>query len=190
MAMPVVYKPRLWPFVRNTGLLAAVSALAALNWHLLTTPLDVRPIEAAPASSPMTGAALEPTGPTKPPQVYRETLARPLFRPDRRPFVAAPPPPPEQETPVAVEAASVPPAPLTPPEGLKLVGVMRDGSGGGRALMRTAQSPSASWLEIGDEIEGWRVAKIGQSNVTLELEDAKVSLDLYPSAPAGDAANP
>ena len=171
---------RIWPLFRNLLLLSATLGLAALNLQILRTPVDVSPI------APGGGAALvdahtgEITTPPhrSPPPVYRETLARPIFRADRKPFVAAvePPPPPVE---VSVQAPDAPPA--QPPEGLKLVGVMRDGEGRDRALVKSAQSPSASWLEVGDEIDGWQISEITQSGMTLSADAASVTLNLYPA---------
>ena len=172
---------RIWPLFRNLLLLSATLGLAALNLQILRTPVDVSPI------APGGGAALvdahtgEITTPPhrSPPPVYRETLARPIFRADRKPFVAAvePPPPVIEEVVEAPQAAP----PAQPPEGLKLVGVMRDGEGRDRALVKSAQSPSASWLEVGDEIDGWQISEITQSGMTLSADAASVTLNLYPA---------
>ena len=91
---------------------------------------------------------------------------------------AVEPPPPVIEE--VVEAPQAAP-PAQPPEGLKLVGVMRDGEGRDLALVKSAQSPSASWLEVGDEIDGWRVSAITQSGMTLSADAANVTLNLYPA---------
>jgi hypothetical protein len=115
-----------------------------------------------------------------PAKVYTETLARPIFRADRKPFVAAVEPPPP-----AIEEAAEAPAPATqsqPPQGLKLVGVMRDGDGQNRAFVRSAQTPAANWLRVGDEIDGWRLSAITPSGVTLSSDTASVTLNLYPTA--------
>jgi hypothetical protein len=182
---------RTWPFLRNLGLLSAVAALAALNWQIWTTPSDIRPIALDTAARTGLAPGSVPTGRERQDNQarnYTDTLARPMFRADRKPFVAevTPPPSPSVEETVQQQPA----APQTqPPEGLKLVGIMRDGEGRDRALVKSAQSPTASWLEIGDEIDGWRISEIAPSAVTLSADASSIKLDLYPIA-ASQAEKP
>jgi hypothetical protein len=174
---------RAWPILRNLGLLGAIAALGTLNWTIWTTPIEIRPIALDSAASTGLDISSNVPGTThgfRGPRNYTETLARPIFRADRKPFVAAveAPPPVVEETVEAAPAAK----PIEPPQGLKLVGVMRDGEGQDRALVKSAQSPAASWLRIGDEIDGWRVSGISGSAVILSADTASVTLDLYPVA--------
>ncbi len=174
---------RSWPILRNLGLLGSIAALGALNWQILTTPLDIRPIALDRAARPNleNGGGIAGTAQRSREQGnYTETLARPLFRADRKPFVAAPEAPP----PVVEETVEAPPAApgIEPPQGLKLLGVVRDGDGQDRALVKSAVTPAASWLQIGDEIDGWRISAIAASAVTLSAEAASIKLELYPVA--------
>ena len=182
--MATQHPSRIWPILRNLSLFGAIAALASLNWQIWSTPKDIRPIALENTASSALEANSEGPGNaqrTNSAKIYTETLTRPIFRADRKPFVAevAPPPPPPAE-----EAAEAPPAapPVEPPQGLKLVGIMRDGDGQDRALLKSAQSPAASWLQTGDEIDGWRISGISGSAVTLSADTASVTLDLYPVA--------
>jgi hypothetical protein len=180
---------RTWPALRNLGLLSAVAALAALNWQILTTPTDIRPIALDTAARTDLAPGSVPTGTDRQEnraRNYTDTLARPMFRADRKPFVAeVTPPPPVEET-----VQEQPAAPQTqPPEGLKLVGIMRDGEGRDRALVKSAQSPTASWVGIGDEIDGWSISEIAPSAVTLSADASNIKLELYPIA-ASQAEKP
>lgn len=88
--------------------------------------------------------------------------------------VAAPAPAPQivvepGETATAVAAAATSQAAPDPnadgPDGMILLGVFR-GSGSSRALVRTA-TESARQVSPGDEINGWRVAAIGEDHIRL-----------------------
>lgn len=174
---------RAWPILRNLGLLGAIAALGSLNWQIWLVAKDIRPIaldSAAPSGLDFSGNVAGSTHGSRGPRNYAETLARPIFRADRKPFVAAVegPPPVVEETAEAAPAAK----PIEPPQGLKLVGVMRDGDGQDRALVQSAQSPAASWLRIGDEIDGWRISAISPAAITLSADASSIELDLYPVA--------
>ena len=177
---------RSWPILRNLGLLGTIAALGALNWQILTAPIDIRPIaldRAAPSNLVNGGAIAGTTRRSREHGNYTETLARPMFRADRKPFVAAPEAPPVVEETVEVPPAAPSIAPgIEPPQGLKLLGVMRDGDGQDRALVKSAVTPAASWLRIGDEIDGWRLAAIASSAVTLSADASSIQLELYPVA--------
>ena len=174
---------RTWRILCNLGLLGAIAALATLNWQIWITPNDIRPIALEQTAPSVLGTSSEvprsAQGPARA-KIYTETLARPIFRAGRKPFFAEVTPPP----PVSEEAVEAPPdaPPIEPPQGLKLVGVMRDGDGRDRALVKSAQSPSASWLQIGDDIDGWRISEIAPNTVTLSSDASTITLDLYPVA--------
>lgn len=181
--MAIRQPSRIWHALRKLALFGVIAALGLLNWQIWTKPQDIRPIALDhSASTPKATSGAIPSADPKPARakVYTETLARPIFRADRKPFVAAVEPPP----PVIEEAVEAPQAapPVEPPQGLKLVGVMRDNDGQDRALVRSAQTPAAAWLGVGDEIDGWRVSEITQSGMTLSADASSVTLNLYPTA--------
>ena len=102
------------------------------------------------------------------------TRERPLFSPARR----LPAPPEPEPPPPPVTAA---PEPRAPVPVLALFGIVAD-KDGARAIVRTGASSGILRLRVGDTIEGWTVADIGRTGVTLRLGDRSESFGLF----AGD----
>ncbi|MEO1293243.1 MAG: hypothetical protein AAFV62_10500 [Pseudomonadota bacterium] len=97
-----------------------------------------------------------------------EILGRPLFRPDRQPrrqieIVREPLPP------------AAPPQ-LSPPPVLALRGVLISDSG--TVALVNRGSNGALQVREGDVIEGWSVAAISSSALTLEQSDRRVTIEL------------
>jgi hypothetical protein len=91
------------------------------------------------------------------------TLDRPLFSPSRRrPPAPAPP----------VVQAPAPPAPPAPPPDLVLFGVVMDGENA-RAVVRAGADKRLLRAQIGDEIDGWKVAQIDGRKVVLASQDGR-----------------
>lgn len=151
-----------------------LAALAALNWYVVTMPIDVSP--AALSAGEETSPAL-PDGETQPlPQPAQEisfpqTLARPLFRPDRRPRDTTKP-----EATASLRAASL--RPQAPPPSLELVGIIKESGGAGRALIRWGDEPTGSWVQVGHMLEGWRLSRIDARGIVLEADGRQVQLSL------------
>jgi hypothetical protein len=99
------------------------------------------------------------------PQSFVEIVDRNVFSPLR----GTPPPQPQEEA----------PAPKMP----VLFGTMDLGSGR-FALMAVSDQPSAASKRVlpGQEIGGYKLVSIGTSNVVLEWQDKKVTLDIFESA--------
>lgn len=148
-------------------LTASVIGLGALNWHVLTTEIDVSPIH-PPARPKQTAAPVEalPQNPVKSLADFGETLERPLFSVTRRPPVKAEPPPP----PVVQQRQDS--------TGIVLVGVMHDASGTRRALIRWGKDNEARWTWPGDRINGWSVRNIAEKEVVIEASGQVESLTL------------
>jgi hypothetical protein len=91
------------------------------------------------------------------------TLDRPLFSPSRR----RPPAPLPQ-----VVQAPPPPAPPASPPDLVLFGVVMDGEGA-RAVVRAGADRRLLRAQIGDEIDGWKVAQIEGRKVVLASQDGR-----------------
>jgi general secretion pathway protein N len=91
-------------------------------------------------------------------------LDRPLFSPSRR-RVPAPAPSPVVEAPA-------PPALPAPPPDLVLFGVVMDGEGA-RAVVRAGADKRLLRAQIGDEIDGWKVAQIEGRKVVLASQDGR-----------------
>jgi hypothetical protein len=161
----------------TAGLVGLAAGLGWLNWHIANTAIDVSPMMPTGGASaqgatrirlpsrPLVGTKLES---------FSETTARPVFSATRRPPVAAPvaPPPP-------VVVAKPEPAPLvTPPEGLRLAGIMQ-GASGPSALIVTKADPNGRWCQLNGEVEGWRLTAIQPGVVQMEARGARYELKLY-----------
>lgn len=91
-----------------------------------------------------------------------ETLSRPLFRADRRPFRPATPGASAAPAEVSKVAASA------PQPDFQLVGLLTRSGGYGRALVRSKSAPRGEWVSVGDDVGGWRVASIGPASIEIE----------------------
>jgi len=177
-------KPARWP---SLLLLAAALTLAAVDWDLATHAPEMTGIAPAPqadTAGPEASAPASPQNAGATHQALTETLSRPLFRPDRRPFTtkaAAPAAQPVAPQPVAV---SRPRPPL--PSGLKLVGIVTETDGARRAVLRTSTSQGARSYALGSSIEGWKLTAIEEGSATLTASGEQILLELY----GGRRANP
>lgn len=163
-----------------------VLGLAYWNWTLFATPVDTSPIAAPAGDSRAAGAKdAEIAMPAAPPGQLTETTSRPLFTASRRPFeqkAEAPPPPP-------VEVAK----PATPPDHLKLVGVVRLGGGLEKALIRSSADVPGRWVPVGDSVDGWQVREVSIDKAVVEMGGQTYELRLaYDAAGASKppSANP
>jgi hypothetical protein len=158
-------------------MLIAVSALLAVNgalgvsaWKLATAPtVDIEiPAPIQPTTKP---SAFVSTPLVSDAAAEDPILARPIFDPTRRPFVASPPPPPPPQAPPP------PAAPVVMPllDGVILTESTR------KALIRLAGEADGSWLQVGELAGRWKVARIEPSLVELEVEGQRFELPLYPS---------
>ena len=87
---------------------------------------------------------------------------RSLFSPSRRP-PAAPPP---------VVRPPAPSAPLSAPPNVVLLGVVMDGQNA-RAIIRVGTEKRLLRAQIGDDIDGWKVAQIDGRKVVLASQDGR-----------------
>jgi len=90
-------------------------------------------------------------------------LDRSLFSPSRR-GPSAPPPP-------VVQAPAAPALP-SPPPNLVLLGVVMDGEGA-RAVVRVGADRRLLRAQMGDEIDGWKVAQFEGRKVVLASQDGR-----------------
>jgi hypothetical protein len=107
----------------------------------------------APLANPVAG---QPLG------QLSATLDRPLFSPSRR---GAPAPAPVAQLPV------MPPSPSQPPN-VVLYGVVMDGESA-RAVVRVGPDKRLLRAQMGDDIDGWKVAQIDGRKVVLASEDGR-----------------
>jgi general secretion pathway protein N len=136
----------------------AVRALAA---DPAPQPQPVGETHGAEASvSPLAAQALERLSATR---------ERPLFSPSRRP--PAPPP----------ALPSAPPPPPAPPD-VALLAVVMDGEQA-RAIIRTG--PKIMRVQIGDDIDGWKVGQIEARQLVLSLNERTAKFAMF----TGNRAN-
>jgi general secretion pathway protein N len=149
------------------GVLLVGFALA--NWYLLTMPSDLSPIAPAGPAEGLIVASIGEMADASPaspdPSVYPETLARPLFRPSRRP--------PEADKTAPRRVASL-------PDDLQLVGIMKEGTGTDRALIRSGATPNGEWVGVGHMVGGWRVTRIESGSILFEADGRQERISLYP----------
>ena len=140
---------------------------------VLLSAVAMRAMAADPAPQPEPGArthaAEAPVSPLAAQAVERlsATRERPLFSPTRRP--PAPPP------------ALAPPPPSPPPD-VALLAVIMDGEDA-RAVVRTG--PQVRRVQIGDDIDGWKVGQIEARLLVLSLDDRTAKFTMF----TGNRAN-
>ena len=158
---------------------ALLTALGFANWQAAVIPIETAAIAAPNGAAPPTPESLEnplKLGENKVAIAdLAQTLARPLFNANRRPRTpeAAIAEAPEAPTPSPPQAAAPPPAQL------HLIGLMRNGSSKPRALIRVESAPTATWINLGDEIAGWRLSEVNTDHVVIEGSGQRVQLVLY-----------
>ena len=133
-------------------------------------PVIVKPATNALPRSSTDAAAPERTliGPG------REMLDRPLFRRDRRP--PAPPPPP----PKSIARQAPPPVDHTLKlRRYRLIGTLV-ADGDRIAFLRSPEPNELHTLRLGDQLHGFAVEDIAQTQIRLRLEEAVVEMTLQP----------
>ena len=134
---------------------------------VLLSAVAMRAMAADPAPQPEPGArthaAEAPVSPLAAQAVERlsATRERPLFSPTRRP--PAPPP------------ALAPPPPSPPPD-VALLAVIMDGEDA-RAVIRAG--PKVRRVQIGDDIDGWKVGQIEARQLVLSLDDRTAKFTMF-----------
>ncbi len=167
-------------------LAVVVAGLCYLNWWQANAPIDISPVVPAPGEDTgqqahTASGTIARTDPAL--QELSETLARPIFRSDRRPAAAKP-----VET--SAPAAQEQPPPQSSVDTLRLVGMMRSGTSAQRALIRVAGLPNAEWVEVGGQIGGWTVGKIEPDRVLVKRNGDTAELKLFAPKPAGATPTP
>ena len=171
--------------ILSFGVLILIGGLGLLNFKLADAPVDISPIPVidslgtsetnAKDSSPES-LVLRSLG------EFSETTVRPLFSPTRRPVVAQVVPP-EAET--AAAESPAPEASASVPSRLTLIGLMRVGDRD-RALIRLEDAARGSWIEVGQEISGWRVSEIDDKGVVIKDASSSQVLVLHSSIPQSE----
>jgi len=145
------------------ALLSAVAMRAMAADPAPQPQSDARPHTADPAVSPLAAQALERLSATR---------ARPLFSPTRRP--PAPPP-------------VLPPPPPSPPPDVALLAVIMDGEDA-RAVVRAG--PTVRRVQIGDDIDGWKVGQIEARQLVLSQDDRTAKFMMFTGNRASGPLDP
>jgi hypothetical protein len=159
-------------------LIAACGGLALLNWRAGTMPIDVSPAEAISAAISVPEiAGMGSDAEIAAAESFAETLSRPLFRASRRP--------PEAEKIQRAEPLRAPPprAIAELPDGLELVGIMKQEGRNGRAMIRSGDAPDGYWVEVGHVLSGWRLSRIEAGSITFEADGQTKKLSLFAARP-------
>ncbi len=130
--------------------------------------LALAPVLAAPAAhagNTVPPARLENPLAAIPLSQLVTTRDRPLFVPDRRP-----PPP------VAVARDTSPPPPAEPPS-LSLLAIILDGHQ--RAIVRAEDTGKILRLQIGDNIDGWRIARIEKQRIEIVHDSRAIDITMF-----------
>jgi hypothetical protein len=122
---------------------------------------------AAPLANPVAAQPLEQLS---------TMLDRPLFSPSRR---RAPAPPPVVQAPAPAELPS-------PPPNLVLFGVVMDGESA-RAIVSAGADKRLLRAQMGDEIDGWKVAQIDGRKVVLAQDGRFATYRLFEERGGADA---
>lgn len=151
--------------------------LLAVNIWMVSIAIDTSPDEAV-----LTGKETANSSPVsknessaRPLQVT-ETVARPLFNPTRRGFVA--PIIAAEPEPVKPQIVEVEPVPVAKPA-LVFQGTSRIG-GRSAALIAHEDGSNADWRTTGQDIMGWKIETIEPDRLVISLNSQQVVYELYP----------
>jgi hypothetical protein len=169
------------PALRLLPLLGLDAALAATLLWLFANPVDVAPV------APRDGHLLvleerqpESDGAERPDfsgLARNQVVARPLFAPDRRPWL--PPAPPPEPVTIEIEPDVEPAPDLELPPDFILLGI-GIANGEARALLLDQNAADSVWVTEGESVGGWIVTAISDQSVTVEQDGRALSLTLYP----------
>jgi hypothetical protein len=127
---------------------------------------------------------------------FQQTLTRPIFMHDRRPYTPPPPPPPRIVKPVAAppppkpqppkDDKPAPPPPITNP-GFRLAGIaIVDQTR--QAFLTMPGKQEGIWLKEGETMTGWAVTRITSEMVTIEKSGQSFDLLLYENLPGTEVS--
>ncbi len=163
----------------NAGLVAALcigtAAIVLLfaNLMIARMTIDISPDISGPAASG-DGSKLRSTMQAAPAigSEFSETVARPIFSPTRREFVAAQP----------LETPSPPAETVAPPVIKKPVLVLQGTrwiDGKTTALIKLQSSPNPDWYSVGQVIDGWQISLIDTNRLVLSHGEERAEYALY-----------
>jgi len=139
------------------GLVGAVTVIAVISVEMSTMSVPAWLSTRGPASK---GGAIRAAS-------FENIVQRPLFSRNRQVVVAPEP-----------ASAPLPALPtLTLDQGITLKGVFVN-EGFAKAFLLTTQNPVGVWVQVNEEINGWRVAVVSPDQVVLEGQNQKLVVPL------------
>jgi hypothetical protein len=140
------------------GLVGAVTVIAVISVEMSAVSVPAWLSTRGPASN---------GGATRAAASFENIVQRPLFSRNRQVVVAPEP------------ASAPPPAlpTLTLDQGITLKGVFVN-EGFAKAFLLTTQNPVGVWVQVNEEINGWRVAAVLPDQVVLEGQNQKLVVPL------------
>jgi hypothetical protein len=181
--------------------LLATVVLTGWAWQIVNSPvadLSLRPL--SQSARLLMAKTVRPNADDA--ESLSNVFTRPLFRPDRKPFVpkevavvepAPPAPPPALEPPPVPEpppspVVQAPPPPLVFPQ-ITLRGVRLTGQNDA-ALLETPEFPLGQWFPVGSDLSNWQLKSITDDSVTFSSGDLSQVLQLYVDNPEKSVGNP
>lgn len=146
-----------------------VALAASIGLIVLATILAVAAVEMSAMSVPgwfSARASASTRSEIRPSTGFEAILQRPLFSRSRQAAVAA------------VGDAPPPPSPIVPTtldQGITLKGVYINGAMA-KAFLISTQNPLGIWVEVNEEIAGWRVVAIKPEQVLLNSQNEKLEV--------------
>jgi hypothetical protein len=140
------------------GLVGVVTVIAVISVEMSAVSVPAWLSTRGPASN---------GGATRAAASFENIVQRPLFSRNRQVVVAPEP------------ASAPPPAlpTLTLDQGITLKGVFVN-EGFAKAFLLTTQNPVGVWVQVNEEINGWRVAAVSPDQVVLEGQNQKLVVPL------------
>ena len=149
-------------------LMIALSALIGLIGF--ATAFAVAAVEMSATSVPAwfsARASASPRTEIRPSAAFEAILQRPLFSRSRQAAAVA-----------VIVAPSFPVAQTTLDQGITLKGVYINGVTA-KAFLISAQNPLGMWVQVDEEIAGWRVVSVKPEQVLLNAQNEKLEVSLY-----------
>ncbi|WP_341214334.1 hypothetical protein [uncultured Limimaricola sp.] len=160
---------RYWPPLAHLALVAGFGSVIALHRQLPLPPAP-RPDAATLPISPQ--AARPPVSVPTPldhGERIEQVVARPLFVEGRRPDTQVP-------TPLAAPLRVA--TEIDGFSGIEVKGTLVS-KGGSRALLGTSDGAGEAWVEVGDEVGGWRVEEILAGEIRLSRNGTDQMIRLF-----------
>jgi len=155
-------------------LIALCCALGAILTYEIAAPLGVIAVPTVTLRSSSAATVLPQRVVSLPPlAAFAAFNDRPIFSPQRKAIAPAP---------VGAAAMAPPPPPVA-----SLVGIIIDAQRR-IAMIRTASSPLATAVAVGDTLQGWQVTEIAPDRVTLHQGTADDTIKLDANRPPPTAA--